>query len=167
MRSTSNGRVSLTWAGALALAALSSTAGCSWIFTQPLREDRSPYDYPVCSTSLGPPTIDTLLFATNAGTTVYVASQDNVNNKTLSLAVGTGAAALWLLSAIYGYTRTSACVEAIARHDNGHRRPAFGTGGEVFTPPPPLPPPPGARRPGVDDEDPGHPKPPPPPPPLE
>ena len=139
-----------------------STADCSWIFTQPLRADRSPYDFPVCSTSLTPPTLDTLLFVANAGTTLYLGTQDNVSDKTLRLSLGAGAATLWLLSAIYGYTKTSACSDAVNAHDRGYHRPAFGTGGEVFTPPPP---PPGARPPGGADEDPQHPKPPPAPPP--
>ncbi|HTB59120.1 MAG TPA: hypothetical protein VLC06_14695 [Polyangia bacterium] len=152
---------------ALAVVALSSTAGCSWILTQPLRADRSPYDFPVCSTSLTPPAIDTLLFVANAGTTLYLASQDNVSDKTLRLSVGAGAATLWLLSAIYGYTETRACTEAVNVHDRGDHRPApFGTGGEVFTPPPPSPPQ-RARSPGLEGEDPGHPKPPPAPPPTE
>ena len=58
-----------TLRSALALVAL-STVGCSWIFTQPLRDDRSPYDYPVCSTNPAPPVIDTTLFMVNAGTTI-------------------------------------------------------------------------------------------------
>ena len=148
----------------LALAVLASTAGCSWIFTQPLREDRSPYDFPVCSSSLAPPTIDTLLFVTNAATTLYLGTLDNVSHKALRLSVGAGAATLWLLSAIYGYTKTSACSDAVSAHDRGYLRPALGTGGEVFTPPPPTATP-GARPPGVDEEDPQHPKPPPAPPP--
>ena len=106
--------------------------------------------------------IDTLLFATNAATTLYLGTQDNVSDKTLRLSLGAGAATLWLLSAIYGYTETRACTEAVNVHDRGDHRPAFGTGGEVFTPPPP---PPGARPPGGADEDPQHPKPPPAPPP--
>jgi hypothetical protein len=126
-------------AWALALVALSSTAGCSWIFTEPLRAERSPYDFPVCSTSLVPPTIDTLLFVANAGTTLYLATQDNVSDKTLRLSVGAGAATLWLLSAIYGYTKTSSCAEAVGAHARGYQRPALGTGGEVFTPPSPPP----------------------------
>jgi hypothetical protein len=161
MRPTSNGRVFLTWAGplALALAALCPTAGCSWIFTEPLRADRSPYDFPVCSTNLAPPSIDSFLFATNAATTFYVGIQDNVSNKALSVSVGAAAATLWLLSAIYGYTETSECKEAVRAHDRGYQRPALGTGGEVFVPPPP--PPAGARPPGADEEVPDHPKPPP------
>jgi hypothetical protein len=96
--------------------------------------------------------IDTLLFVVNAATTLYLGTQDNVSDKTLRLSVGAGAATLWLVSAIYGYTETSGCAEAVNAHDRGDHRPALGTGGEVFTPPPPSPPP-GPRPPGADDED--------------
>ena len=142
---------------ALALVALSSTAGCSWVFTQPLREDRRPSDSPVCSTSPTPPLIDSGLFLLNAGTTIYTAAQDNVSQKALRVSLGATAATAWLLSAIYGYTKTSACGEAVASYEHGYRAPALGTGGEVFTPPPPpvpLAPPPSAPRPGVEEEHP-------------
>ena len=132
------------WAWVLAPVAFSSTAGCSWIFTQPLRDDRPPRDSPVCSTSLAPPMIDTALFALNAGTTIYTAAEDNVSHKALRVSAGAAAATLWLLSAIYGYSKTSACGEAVASYARGYRAPAFGTGGEVFTP---LPPPPSAPKP--------------------
>ena len=82
-----------TLRSALALVAL-STVGCSWIFTQPLRDDRSPYDYPVCSTNPAPPVIDTTLFMVNAGTTIYTAVQDNVSQKALRVSVGATAATL-------------------------------------------------------------------------
>ena len=137
--------LTLPWA----LLAFSSTLGCSWIFTQPLRDDRSPSDYPVCSTSPVPPVIDTALFALNAGTTIYTAVQDNVSQKALGVSVGATAAAVWLLSAIYGYGKTSACRDAIGSYDRGYRAPAFGSGGEVFTP---LPPPPSTPRPGVEEK---------------
>jgi hypothetical protein len=146
MRKPSSGRgvLTLPWARTLllALVALSATAGCSWIFRQPLRDDRSPYDYPVCSTNPAPPVIDTAIFILNAGTTIYTAAQDNVSAKALRVAVGTTAAALYLLSAIYGYSKLSECMAAIRSHETGPRRPAFGTGGEVFLeqPPPPSPP---------------------------
>ena len=160
MRPRENGRgpLPLVWT----LVALSSTAGCSWIFTQPLREDRSPYDYPVCSTNPAPPVIDTAIFMVNAGTTIYTAAQDNVGQKTLRVSVGTTAAALWLLSAIYGYSKISECTAAIGSHESGTHRPTFGTGGEVFSPPQPPPPAPRAPQPAeppADDEDPLHPKP--------
>ncbi len=144
--------------GPLALVALCATAGCSWIFTQPLREDRSPYDDPVCSTNPAPPVIDTAAFMLNAGTTIYTAAQDNVSHKALRVSAGVTAATLWLVSAIYGYGKISECMAAIDSHDAGDRHPAFGTGGEVFLRQPPPPPPP--RQPGQpdDDEDPRHPK---------
>ena len=160
----------MTWA--LALVALSTPAGCSWAFTQPLREDRSPYDYPVCSTNPAPPVIDTALFMLNAGSTIYLAAQDNASQKALRVSVGSTAAALYLLSAIYGYSKISACMAAIGSHETGNHRPAFGTGGEVFPPQPP-PPPPRSRQPQQpdqpdnDDEDPAHPKPRPHPIPIE
>jgi len=160
-------------AGVLALVALFSTAGCSWIFTQPLRDDRSPYDYPVCSSNPAPPVIDTALFMLNAGTTIYTAVQDSVGEKALRVSLGTTAAALYLLSAIYGYSKISECMAAIGSHETGPPRPAFGTGGEVFLQQPPPPPPPRSRppqqpnQPDSDDEDPLHPKPRPHPVPIE
>jgi hypothetical protein len=171
MRSTSHGRSILTLPSALAVALVvpSATAGCSWIFTQPLREDRSPYDYPVCSTNPVPPVIDTAIFMLNAGTTIYTAAQDNVSAKALRVTVGTTTAALYLLSAIYGYSKISACASAIGDHETGTPRPAFGTGGEVFLQQPP-PPPPRSRQPqqpGDDGEDPQPTKPPPHPLPIE
>ena len=135
-------------AWALALVALSSTASCSWIFTQPLREDHRPSDAPVCSTNPAPPVIDSALFALNAGTAIYTAALDNVSQQALRVSVAASAATVWLLSAIYGYTKTSACVEAVAGYEHGYRAPALGTGGEVFTP---LPPPPSAHQPGVEE----------------
>jgi hypothetical protein len=161
----------LPWA--LALLALFSPAGCSWVFTQPLREDRRPSDYPVCSTNPTPPLIDSAVFLLNAGTTIYIAAQDNVSEKALRLSLGATAATVWLLSAIYGYTKTSACGEAVASYEHGYRAPALGTGGEVFTPlllplAPPGAPPPSAPRPGVEEEHPAPPKPiPAPAPPLQ
>jgi hypothetical protein len=165
MRPTSNGRSTRV----LALVALLSTTGCSWFFTQPLRDDRSPYDYPVCSTNPAPPVIDTAVFMLNAGTTIYTAAQDNVSQKALRVSLGTTTAALYLLSAIYGYSKISECMAAIGSHETGPQRPAFGTGGEVFLQQPPPPPPPRSQPPQQpgDDEDPSHPKPRPRPVPLE
>ena len=149
------------------LVGLCSTAGCSWIFTQPLRDGRPPDDYPVCSTSPAPPLSDSAIFMVNAGTTIYTAAQDNVSHQALRVSVGATAATLWLLSALYGYSKISECAAAIGSHQTGYHPPAIGTGGEVFLPPPP---PPGSRQPqqpGGDDEDPRHPKPLPHPVPLE
>lgn len=158
MRRSRRGREHRAWA--LALVVLSSTSGCSWVFTQPLRDDHSPFDYPVCSTNPAPPVIDTTLFMVNAGTAIYTAAQDNVSQKALRVSVGATAAALWLLSAIYGYGKISECMAAIGSHETGYHRPALGTGGEVFLQQPPPPPPrqpPQPGHPGNDDEDPLHP----------
>jgi hypothetical protein len=147
------------WALALvALWTVGWTVGCSWTFTRPLRDDRSPYDYPVCSTNPAPPVIDSALFMLNAGTTIYTAAQDDVSQKALRVSVGATAAALYLLSAVYGYSKISECMAALGSHETGYHRPAFGTGGEVFPPPPPPP----SRQPqsprSPDDEDPLHPR---------
>ena len=88
--------------------AVSSLTGCSWILTQPLRDDQPQWQEPSCSTSPGPPTLDTILFLTNAGTTGYIATQ-NVSDKSLRLAAGFSAAALWLASAIYGFVEITQC----------------------------------------------------------
>jgi hypothetical protein len=137
-------------------------SGCSWIFTQPLRDDRSPYDYPVCSTSPAPPVVDTLLFVANAGSTTYLALQDNVNQKALWLSLGFTEAALWFLSATYGFSKINACIDAVGNHNTVYLHP-IGTGGEVFlTPPPATPPQPAERpkeQPRPDREDPQHPAP--------
>ena len=82
----------LPLARVLTLVALASTAGCSWIFTQPLRDDRSPNDDPVCSTNPAPPVIDTALSALNAGTAIYAAAQDNVSQKAVRVSLGATAA---------------------------------------------------------------------------
>ena len=138
---------------ALALLAVFSTAGCSWVFTQPLREDRRPSDYPVCSTSTAPPLIDGAIFLLNAGTTIYTAAEDNVSHKALGISIGAAAATLWLLSAVYGYSKVSACDEAVGSYDRGYHAPPLGSGGEVFTPLPlPLAPPPGAPPAGVEEK---------------
>jgi len=165
-RRTSSLKFPRAWLLALMLGALSSTAGCSWLFVQPLREDRSPYDYPVCSTNPVPPVIDTALFMLNTGTTIYTAAQDNVSSKALRISAGTTAAALYLLSAIYGYSKISECMAAIGSHETGNHRPAFGTGGEVFLPPPP-PRSQQPQQPDDDEQDPQHPKPRPHPVPIE
>jgi hypothetical protein len=130
-----SGRGSIVALG-LSIAALSiSTSGCSWAFTQPLRDDRLPSDYPVCSTSPTPPVVDTLLFVANAGPTSYLALQDDVPHKALWLSLGFTEAALWLLSATYGYIKINECTEAVGNHNTGYQHP-IGTGGEVFLKPP-------------------------------
>ena len=92
--------------------AVSSTAACSFIFTQPLRDEQRQWGGPDCATDLAPPTLDTVLFLAYAGTTGYVAAQNNVSDKSLQLAVGATGAAIWLASAVYGFVETTQCRSA-------------------------------------------------------
>jgi hypothetical protein len=115
------------------------SAGCSWVLTQPLPDSWERNGAPVCSTSLVPPVVDSLFFLTNTGGAIYVATQD-ANYKALAIAAGLVEASIWMASAIYGYSKTSACQSAIHDFQHGYEPPAFGTGGEVFTPPQPAKP---------------------------
>ncbi|HEY6478202.1 MAG TPA: hypothetical protein VI456_16605 [Polyangia bacterium] len=131
------------WLRTTAVGALFSTtagwsAGCSWVLTQPLPESWDRGATPVCSTSLVPPVVDSLFFLADTGGAIYAASRD-VDYKALVVAGGLVEASLWLASAIYGYSKTSACQAALSDYAHGYDPPAFGTGGEVFTPPPPPP----------------------------
>ncbi len=133
------------WLGTTALGALLFTtaggsAGCSWVLTQPLPDKWDRSGTPVCSNSLVPPVVDSLFFLTYSGVAIYVATQD-VNYKALAVTSGLVQASLWFASAIYGYSKTSACQAALSDYTHGYHPPAFGTGGEVFTPQPPPPPP--------------------------
>jgi hypothetical protein len=146
--------------GTAALGALLATtagwsAGCSWIFTQPLPDNWRNYDQLDCSTNPVPPLIDSFLFLTNAGTTAYVVAFDDLHGRALPLAAGVIATTLWLSSAIYGYSKTNACRDALGESAHGYHPPVYGTGGEVFGPPPTSKPAPAPR----DKEDPGSPPP--------
>jgi hypothetical protein len=118
---------------------LGSSGGCSWTFTKPLPDHPSPLDEPDCSNSLVPPVIDLLLSLSNVVTGTYLATQDNEPYKYLRVTAGLTAAGVWLSSAIYGFSHTHACQAARDDFMHGYHPPAFGTGGEVFTPPPPPP----------------------------
>jgi hypothetical protein len=111
------------------------SAGCSWVLTQPLPDNWDHSDTPVCSTSLVPPVVDSLLFLAETGGALYLATRD-VDYRALAVTGGLVEASLWLASAIYGYSKTSACQTALGDYAHGYHPPAFGTGGEVFTPPP-------------------------------
>jgi hypothetical protein len=124
--------------GATALAlVLIAASGCSWIFTKPLPDNWQSWDSLDCSTTPVPPLIDSVLALSNAGTTVYVAAFADGSGKALPIAAGVVATTLWLSSAIYGFSKTNACREALGENAHGYRPPAYGTGGEVFHPPPP------------------------------
>ena len=160
---------------ALLVAIVGAGSGCSWVFVQPLR-DRYEYergDFPVCTSSQLAPIVDTLFTLTNVGSAIYVAGEDNVTNKGTAVTAGLLVGAVWLSSAIYGYSKTSDCREAKEEADYRPRRLM-----RPRAPPPPVgyPLPPPAPQPSVtpspaspgqqeDDDDPGHPRPPKPSPP--
>ena len=134
--------------GGLALGALvASTGGCSWLFTQPLPDDWQNWERLDCSTSPGPALIDTALALSNAGTTIYAAGFTSGSGRALSIAVGAVATTVWLSSAIYGFSKTAACRDALGENAHGYHPPAFGTGGEVFGPPPTPAPKPAPQKP--------------------
>jgi hypothetical protein len=136
----------------LSLVGLLSTAGgCSWLFTQPLPNEYYWYDIPPCSTNRAPPVLDTLFALTNTASAIYVAGQDNVTNKDTAVALGLSVAALWTLSAVYGYRHTSECEDAHEGRRGGSlptwRSPPAGTRRY----PPPAPRPAEAAAPGQPD----------------
>ena len=99
------------------LAAGWSLSGCSWIFVQPLPVD-DPGDYAHCTTTRIAPVFDTIFTVTNLASAVYVAGEDNAKNKGVAVTAGVAAGGLWLASAIYGYTKTSACIAAKEEGDS-------------------------------------------------
>jgi hypothetical protein len=119
---------------ALILPGAGSSSGCSWLFVQPLPDRYERGDFSNCTTSVAAPVIDTLFTLTNVGSSIYVAGQDNVTNKGAAVTAGLLVGALWLSSAIYGYSHTSDCRAAKEEADDRpspHARPR-------------APPPPGA-----------------------
>jgi len=129
---------------ALGLVVTLSTSGCSWIFVEPLRPNDSRGPYVTCTTNRAAPVIDTIFTLTNVGSAIYVAGQDNVANKGTAVTLGLSVATLWLLSAVYGYTKTSECEEAIGgdRPPSRYPPPAPIRRPATAQPPPqPLPPP--------------------------
>src|SRR5215813_4056165 len=123
----------------LLLAALGPTPGCSWIFVQPLPKD---YEYGAinCTTSRAAPVVDTLFTATNAISAAYVAGKDNVANKGAAVTLGLSVATLWMMSAIYGYSHTSECEDAIAE-TTPYYRPSQHRAPRPYQPPPAYRPP--------------------------
>jgi hypothetical protein len=130
---------------AVALAGLSLSTGCSWIFTRPPPDD--PSDYPDCTTSRVPPAVDTVFATTNLVSAGYVAVESNSPNKGPAVLLGMTVGIVWLTSALYGYSRTSACLDAQDNYEHGLRyRHPLGQGGypQIASPPAPA----GAAAPG-------------------
>ncbi len=111
---------------------VSGSLGCSWIFVEPLPASYERGDPPQCTANPVAPVVDTLFTLTNVGSAVYVAGEDNVANKGAAVTVGLLVGALWLSSAIYGYSKVSACDEAkndfgeAPRHSHLRPPPAVG-----------------------------------------
>jgi hypothetical protein len=109
---------------AILLPLSSSLSGCSWIFVQPLPPRYERGDRTDCTTNRAAPVIDTILTLTNVGSAVYEAGQDNVANKGAAVTAGLLVGALWFSSAIYGYSKTSECEDAMADDEpRGYSRP--------------------------------------------
>jgi hypothetical protein len=114
----------------------------------------------MCTTSQAAPVLDTVFTATNVGSAIYVANQNNVTNKGTAVTAGLTVAALWLSSAIYGYSKTSEC-QAAGGSDEPLPRPRYPTRPSFarpptspyevppspYAPPPAEPPPPGPAPP--------------------
>jgi hypothetical protein len=86
--------------------------GCSWIFVDRLPENHGSRREYNCTTSSAAPVVDTILTATNLGSSLYVAGQDNVKNREAAVTLGLTVAVVWASSAVYGYRATSECREA-------------------------------------------------------
>jgi hypothetical protein len=124
---TSRNRKSLNQGAAIAslasLLALMSPLGCSLIFVRPLQSDYGTRDTARCTTDRLAPIVDTIFTVTNVASVVYVAGENNVTNKGTAVTVGLVDATLWLSSAIYGYSKTSECLEAQEETETPFRYP--------------------------------------------
>ena len=117
---------------AVLLASLTATSGCSWLFVQPPPKGYDGRGPVQCTTSRVAPVFDTIFTGTNVVSAIYVAGQENAQNKQAAVGLGLSVAALWMASAIYGYSNTSECEQAMD-----------GGGGYSYPPPRRAPP---ARR---------------------
>jgi hypothetical protein len=139
------------------LCVLCSMSGCSWLFVQPLPPPPLRTEPLNCTTSRAAPVLDTLFTATNVASAIYVGSQDNVANKGTAVTFGLAVAALWLSSAVYGYSKTSECEDAMAEDQPPPRRRYYAPPPRYQSPPPYSAPPPSPYAPPA-----GYPPPPPP-----
>jgi hypothetical protein len=100
-----------------------SPLGCSLLFVRPLQSDYGTRDTARCTTDRLAPIVDTIFTATNLASVVYVAGENNVTNKGTAITLGVVDATLWLSSAIYGYSKTSECLEAQEETETPFRYP--------------------------------------------
>jgi len=75
--------------------------GCSFVFVKPAKIDGETFNHS-CTTNQWAPAVDLVLAGTNTVRALYVATQDDVINKSEAVSVGASAAALQLASSIYG-----------------------------------------------------------------
>jgi hypothetical protein len=140
---------------------MSLASGCSWIFVQPPPPDYGRGRDLDCTTNRAAPVIDTIFTITNVISALYVAGQNNVTNKGASVGLGLSVAALWGMSAGYGYSNTSQCEEAKASMSGRYYSPAAVRPRPAALPPPPYAPPADDSSPGrspqqqPDDDEPG------------
>jgi hypothetical protein len=105
------------------VAGLSLMPGCSWLFVQPLNPSMSTHRNLNCTTNRAAPVIDTIFTTTNVVSALYVAGQDNVANKGQAVMFGLSVAALWAMSAGYGFSKTAECEEAVGSDDDDDDEP--------------------------------------------
>jgi len=108
---------------------------CSWIFVQPLPNRYERGDDIHCTSNATAPVVDTVFTLTNFGSSVYEARQDDVANKSVAVTAGILVGALWLSSALYGYTHTADCRAAKEVADD---RPSRDYARPRAAPPPPA-----------------------------
>lgn len=136
--------------------------GCSWIFLKPLPHDYRPGQRVDCTTSVGAPIADTLLAVSDIPGVVYAAETSNDKTSSATNAVVAGAliwTAIYLGSAIHGYSATAACREAMASDAGRPLYPRTRVRPSTAAPPPVVPPPPGPVQ-QQDNDDPDRPHPP-------
>lgn len=129
------------------LGGLPISGGCSYIFVTPPRTEGYGIEVAAdCTSNSVAPVIDTLLTSSNLISTLYVANESNVTNKSQAVGVGLLASGFWLSSAIYGFYNTSRCTALRDGDEGPYRRPArvrrtvLSGPRQPMTPPPPPPP---------------------------
>ena len=93
----------------MAALALGPGTGCSLFFVKGVKSEDRRYFNPSCTTNAWAPTVDAVLTGTNTASAIYVAGQDHVVNKEAAVTVGLAVAAVWLSSAIYGFSNVNEC----------------------------------------------------------
>jgi hypothetical protein len=136
---------------ALLIAAATGLGGCSWIFVKPLPPDYESGDAVDCTTDRTAPVIDTLFSISEIAGIAYVSSKSNDQNKNQVNSLVTGqliGLIMWGSSAIYGYRRTNACIDARSDASESYSH-HLGVRHRAYGPPSPVAPPPAAAPAGT------------------